>query len=113
MRLHKRPAVRKHVIVFLRVWQYDVADGRVADFERIYAADGDWARLFAASDGYLGTELFKRMGMPGRYMTVDRFTSPAAWRRFLAEHGAAYAKLDRATEGITLSELELATSDQG
>lgn len=98
--------------VFLRVWQYDVAVGREVDFERIDAADGDWARLFAASDGNLGTELYRCLGEPRRYITFDRFTSPEAWRRFVVEHGAEYAALDHTAEEITLSEQELATAAQ-
>ena len=97
--------------MFLRVWQYDVAEGFTPEFERVYAAEGDWARLFAVSDGFLGTELFRRIGEPGRYLTVDRFTSSEAWRGFLAEHGAAYAELDGRTEGLTLDEQELASAE--
>lgn len=73
--------MRQHDTVFLRVWEYNVVEGRETDFERIYAADGNWARLFAASDGYLGTELFRCLGELRRYITVDRFTSSEAWCR--------------------------------
>lgn len=96
--------------MFVRVWQYDVAEGLEADFERVYGSDGDWARLFAASGGYLGTELFRCVGEPGRYLTVDRFTSSNAWRQFLTEHGPTYAELDHQVAGLTLHEEELATA---
>jgi hypothetical protein len=103
--------VRHDVIVFVRIWQYDVDPECEAEFERAYSADGDWARLFGRSDGYRGTELFRLVGQPLRYLTVDRFESAAAWHTFLSEHGSAYSALDRATEGMTLDERELSATD--
>jgi heme-degrading monooxygenase HmoA len=100
-------------MVFLRIWQYDVAADREAEFERAYSADGDWARLFGRSDGYRGTELFKRVGQPLRYLTVDRFESATAWHEFLSEHGSAYAALDHVTEGMTLAEHQLSATERG
>jgi len=90
------------------VWEYDVPEPARADFERVYGADGDWARLFSASEGFLGTELFASASVPGRYLTVDRFTDEAAWHAFLAEHREAYERLDAASERLTESERELA-----
>ena len=102
--------MRHHVTVFVRIWQYEVTAGREAEFEQVYGADGDWARLFALSDGYVGTELFSLVGQPRRYLTVDRFASVAAWQEFLAEHGTAYTALDQMTEGMTFAESELSAN---
>jgi hypothetical protein len=62
-------------------------------------SDGDWARLFASSDGFRGTELFRSLTDPGRYLTVDRFTDEGAWRAFMSEYGDPYRRLDDATKG--------------
>lgn len=94
--------------VLVRVWEYDVPEPARADFERVYGADGDWARLFAESEGFVGTELFASASVPGRYLTVDRFTDEEAWHAFLTEHRGAYERLDAACEGLTESERELA-----
>ena len=77
------------------------------EFERVYGSSGDWARLFASSDGFEGTELFVSVGRSGRYLTVDRFRDTAAWERFLVEHGEAYAALDARTEGLASAERAL------
>ena len=97
--------------MFVRIWQYDVAEGREGDFKRIYAADGDWATLFAVSDGYLGTELYRCIGTSGRYITVDRFSSAEAWDRLLDEQGPRYVEIDRLAEATTSRERELAAVD--
>ena len=94
-----------------RLWQYDVRPGAEAEFEAAYGADGRWARLFAAGDGYLGTELFRSLDLPGRYLTTDRFVDSAAWDRFLAEHRAAYEQLDEQCAALTVAEQELAAVD--
>lgn len=98
--------------VFTRVWQYEVAEGRETEFERVYAADGAWAQLFEGSEGFLGTELFRSLSHPRGYLTVDRFTSAEAFRMFLAHHAAAYAELDRQAEALTVSEQEIASGMQ-
>jgi heme-degrading monooxygenase HmoA len=100
-------------VTLTRVWQYDVRSGAEAAFAEAYGADGSWARLFSASDGYLGTELFRSADTPGRYLTVDRFLDHAAWRRFLADHGPAYRRLDEQCADLTLAERELAEVDDG
>ena len=96
-----------------RVWQYDVRPGAEAAFLAAYGAEGSWARLFSASDGYVGTELFRSLETPGRYLTVDRFLDHPAWRRFLADQGGAYRRLDERCADLTLAERELAEVDDG
>jgi heme-degrading monooxygenase HmoA len=94
--------------MMIRVWEYDVPEGSRAEFEQVYAADGDWARLFSASSGFAGTELYASLSAPGRYLTVDRFTDQATWLAFLAEHRDAYERLDERCERLTSDERELA-----
>jgi heme-degrading monooxygenase HmoA len=97
--------------MIIRVWEYDVREAAVAEFERVYGADGAWAELFSSSEGFEGTELFASVSNPGRYLTVDRFRDEASWRRFQAEHREAYLALDAASEGLTVAERELAGPD--
>ena len=94
--------------MLVRVWEYDVPEGSRDEFERVYGADGDWARLFSSSSGYAGTELFASLSTPGRYVTVDRFSDDAAWEAFLAKRWDAYVRLDEQTAGLTTAERALA-----
>jgi heme-degrading monooxygenase HmoA len=97
--------------MMIRVWEYEVAEDAVADFERVYGAEGAWAELFSSADGFEGTELFVSVSNPGRYLTVDRFRDEASWRRFQAGHREAYAALDVRSEGLTVTERELVAAD--
>ena len=93
--------------MLVRVWQYDVTPGQEAEFERLYGTSGAWAQLFARSSGYLGTELFRAVQRPGRYVTVDRFSTEEAWHRFLGEHRRAYTELDSRCAELTDAEADL------
>lgn len=80
---------------YLRLWRYQVQPGRETDFVRAYRPDGDWARLFAASPGYLGTELLQPAPPDLDWVTIDRWVSASARQQFLADHAPAYRALDR------------------
>lgn len=92
-----------HIIL----WSFEVAPAHRAAFARIYAADGDWARLFALGEGFLGTELLKEDGATGRYLTVDRWRTADDFAAFKAFHAEAYAALDARCEGLTASEMRI------
>ncbi|MGZ8997828.1 MAG: antibiotic biosynthesis monooxygenase family protein [Allosphingosinicella sp.] len=93
------------MIMFVRVWLYSVEETNRAGFEQAYGPDGDWARLFARSQYYLGTELLR--GEPGRYVTIDRWRGEADWRLFMDRFGDDYRALDRECEGLTAEESEI------
>lgn len=88
---------------FERVWRFRAARGSEARFEQVYGSGGAWARLFARSPGYRGTEL-QRTGDAGEYLLVDRWVSREAWDAFRRDFAAAYDALDRQCEALTASE---------
>ena len=91
------------------VWEFRVAAGRERDFEERYSSSGDWARLFARSDGYLGTTLMKDAAQPGRYLVIDAWRDAAAFAAFKQAHGTEYAALDKECEDLTESEVPVGT----
>lgn len=84
------------------VWRYEVKEEARAAFEATYAPTGAWARLFARSEGYRGTELFR--AEDGSYLTLDIWRSRADFEAFLEAHGDDYEALDRSTESWTTAE---------
>lgn len=82
-------------------------DNRAVEFTVAYTADGDWARLFARADGFLGTELYHVAGPGGRFLTIDRWRSEEDWRSFLRAFGPAYDALDAQLEGLAVTERSL------
>ena len=88
------------------LWEYDVRPGMEAAFEALYGVDGAWAALFGEFAGYAGTELL-RGEAPGRYLSIDRWTSEAAYDAFLANAGARYAAIDAKGDALTTDERKI------
>lgn len=86
------------------VWRFEPVAGREAEFARAYGPEGDWARLFMRAPGFLGTELLRERGRPGRWLTIDRWQSTAGHAAFARDHAAEYAALDERCEELTAHE---------
>jgi hypothetical protein len=93
--------------MYLRVWEYEVPADHLSAFVAAYGPDGDWARLFAGQDGYLGTGLFRDAMGGGCFLTVDRWVDEPTWRRFLDTSRQAYEALDLRLEGLAATERPL------
>ncbi len=92
-------------------WEYEVRPEQVAAFERLYGADGEWARLFRQADGCVETLLFRDTDRPTRYLTVDRWQSRAAFDAFVEATSSAYAALDRQGDALTVRERRVGVVD--
>jgi hypothetical protein len=89
--------------VYVIVWEFEVAAGRVADFERAYGPDGEWAAFFRRSDAFKGIELLRgettddapaaHADQP-HYWTIDRWNSRDAYEQFNQRFEAEYAAID-------------------
>ena len=90
--------------MFVVVWQFEVSDEKVSQFEAAYGREGSWAQLFRRSPNYLGTELLRDAYIPGSYLTIDRWASEADFRAFRKEHDSEYEKLDRECDALTAKE---------
>lgn len=88
--------------MFAVIWEYEVRSGAQAAFEALYGSDGDWVALFRQYPGYLGTELLREG--ESRWLTIDRWTSSAAYEAFQAEAQPHYARIDEAGDALTVSE---------
>ncbi len=92
---------------YVTVWEFRVHSDRREEFERHYGPQGSWVGLFRQAAGYLGTELLHDRSDPLRYLTIDRWTGPDAYRAFRTEFARPYAILDAACEGLTSHETAL------
>jgi heme-degrading monooxygenase HmoA len=93
--------------MFVVVWQFEIAEEKIAVFEAAYGADGEWAKLFRTSPSYLGTELLHDAYVPGAYLTIDRWKSEADFRAFRKEHDGEYEVLDRKCDDLTSRETRI------
>jgi len=93
--------------MFVVVWQFEIAEEKIAAFEAAYGPDGALAKLFLTSSNYLGTELLRDAFIPGAYLTVDRWTSEEDFRAFRKAHDPEYEALDRSCDALTSRETRI------
>ena len=93
--------------MFVVVWQFEIAEDKIAAFEAAYGPDGEWARLFRSSPEYRGTELLRDAYVPGSYLTIDRWSSEDAFRAFRKDHDADYESIDRSSDALTSKETRI------
>jgi heme-degrading monooxygenase HmoA len=93
--------------MFVVIWQFEIAEDKIAAFEAACGVDGAWARLFRSSPEYRGTELLRDAYVPGSYLTIDRWSSEEAFRAFRKDHDADYETLDRACDALTSREARI------
>ena len=93
--------------MFVVVWQFEIAEEKIAAFEAAYSADGAWAKLFRTSPNYLGTELLRDAYIPGSYLTIDRWASEQDFRAFRKDHDPEYEALDRSCDDLTSRETRI------
>jgi heme-degrading monooxygenase HmoA len=93
--------------MFVVVWQFEIAEEKIAAFEAAYGPDGSWAQLFRTSPKYLGTELLRDAYVPGAYLTIDRWSSEDDFRAFRKEHDQEYETVDRSCDDLTARETRI------
>jgi quinol monooxygenase YgiN len=91
----------------LALWEFQVKPECTSAFEQTYGPDGAWAQLFRQSLDYLGTKLLRDLNHPGRYLTIDQWTSRESFHRFKKDKQAAYTALDKQCENLTEKEIFL------
>jgi heme-degrading monooxygenase HmoA len=93
------------------VYEYQVDPACVARFEDMYGPEGNWARFFRGSAGFLETELLRDLTRPGRYLVIDRWISAKAAARFLADHAEEYRRRSNDADHLYLHEVRLGAFD--
>jgi len=94
------------------VWEFLARAERIAEFERIYAGAGPWAKLFAKSPGFHGTSLLHDSQNPCRFLTIDRWDSVEAQSAMREKFAREYEELDRACEELTEFERRIGTFEE-
>ena len=95
--------------MFVVLWEFDVKSEYEEKFTLAYAADGEWARLFARHGKFRETKLLRNISQPLRFVTMDVWESQADYEHFLRETGEAYQELDARCAEWTTHERHLSS----
>jgi heme-degrading monooxygenase HmoA len=89
------------------IWEFYALPGCETRFERVYGPEGEWAQLFKSGVGYVGSELNRDCNVPRRYVTLDFWSSRAAYDKFREANLPEYELLDQRCQPLTERETEL------
>jgi len=81
-------------MAFVVVWEFRVRPAKVGEFVKLYNTDGEWAKLFARGEGFLGTHLMRDESSPLRFVTIDRWRDATCYEAFQWRHQKDYEALD-------------------
>ena len=76
------------------MWQFDVKDGREAEFEQLYGVDGEWTVMNRHTRSYLGSSFLHDQNRSSRYIVIEY------WSEMIVH------EQDRATRSTTMASVE-------
>ncbi len=97
--------------MFVVLWEFDVKSECVDVFTLAYAANGEWAQLFAKDGKFRETRLLQNISKTLRFVTMDIWESRADYEHFLNEQADAYRDLDFKCAAWTTAERHLSSFD--
>ena len=90
--------------MYVILWEFRVSESRRDEFEHVYSAHGDWAKLFERSEDFLGTTLVRDTSDSARYVKIDRWRTQTSFDQFKSEFINDYVELDHKCERLTAAE---------
>jgi heme-degrading monooxygenase HmoA len=85
-------------------WEFQVKPEKIAEFERRYGSEGDWALLFRRARGFHQVVLARNTNAIGHYLVTDIWEDAQSSAQFKKDFRDAYAQLDKICESLTLEE---------
>jgi len=92
---------------YVIVWEFRVRQEKVDEFSEKYGPEGNWARFFRGSKGYIRTELVRDVSDYFRFLTLDYWQTEEEFSEFRERNLAEYKRLDGEFEGLTERETRL------
>jgi hypothetical protein len=76
------------------VWQFDVKNGREAEFEELYGVDGEWTTLNRHTRSYLGSSFLRDQNRSSRYLVIEYWSEMLVYEQHRSYRSGAMAHLE-------------------
>jgi hypothetical protein len=63
------------------MWQFDVKNGREAEFEQLYGVDGEWATMNRQTRSHLGSSFLRDQNRSSRYIVIDYWSEMVVYEQ--------------------------------
>jgi hypothetical protein len=82
------------------MWQFDVKDGREAEFEQLYGVEGEWTALNRHTRSYLGSSFLHDQGRSSRYILIEYWSEMFVHEHHRQFRSAAMASLEERSAAL-------------
>ena len=76
------------------MWQFDVRNGREAEFERFYGVDGEWTAINRHTRSYLGSSFLRDQNRSSRYIVIEYWSEMVVYEEHRAYRSDAITSLE-------------------
>ena len=76
------------------MWQFEVKDGREAEFEELYGVEGEWAIMNRHTRSYLGSSFLRDQNRPSRYIVIEYWSEMLVYEQHHAYRSNSMASLE-------------------
>ena len=76
------------------VWQVEIHEGKSAEFEQLYGANGEWTKLSRRSRSFLGSSFLRDLASETRYMLIEYWSEMVVYEKHLSEFAAQVKTLE-------------------
>jgi hypothetical protein len=82
------------------MWQFEVKDGREAEFEEIYGVEGEWTALNRPTRSYLGSSFLRDQNRTSRYIVIEYWSEMVVYEQHRADRSERFAALDARSRAL-------------
>jgi hypothetical protein len=82
------------------MWHFDVKNGREAEFEKLYGADGDWTAMNRQTRSYLGTSFLRDQSRSSRYIVIEYWSEMIVYEHHRDSRAAAIESLEERSKTL-------------
>jgi quinol monooxygenase YgiN len=82
------------------MWQFEVKNGREAEFEQLYGVNGEWTRLNRHTRSYLGSSFLHDQNRSSRYVVIEYWSEMLVHDQHRALRAAAIASLEERSAAL-------------
>ncbi len=76
------------------MWQFNVQEGREAEFEELYGTEGPWTALNRRTRSYLGTSFLRDQSQTSRYIVIEYWSEMLVYEEHRSSSAAALNSLE-------------------
>ena len=85
------------------MWQFEVKEGRQAEFEELYGADGAWTTMNRPTRSYLGTSFLRDQNRASRYLMIEYWSEMVVYEQHRVYNSEAIASLEEQRDALVES----------